>query len=202
MTAADPPSALPRERSAHDGAPAPGLRPGRGGRTGGARRSIWSRMLALATCAAVMIASGPSPLERALAEPQQGPPVIRDAEIEQLLREYSQPILQAAGLAKQNVQIVIINERSFNAFVVDGRRIFINAGVLMDAATPNMVIGVLAHETGHIAGGPLARLREQIAAATTQSVIALLLGVGAMVAASRSNSNSAGQAGVAAMMAP
>ena len=83
--------------------------------------------------------------------------------------------------------------------MADGRRIFINAGALMDAETPNQVIGVLAHETGHIAGGHLARMREQMAAATTQSIIALLLGVGAMVAASRSGSASAGQAGVAAI---
>ena len=142
------------------------------------------------------------PIKTGLAQQQKGPPIIRDAEIEQLLREYSQPVLQVAGLAKQNVEVVIINERSFNAFVADGRRIFVNSGVLMDAATPNMVVGVLAHETGHIAGGHLARLREQVAAATTQSVIALLLGVGAMVAASRSNSASAGQAGAAAITAP
>ena len=96
-----------------------------------------------------------------------GPPIIRDAEIEQLLREYTQPILKAAGLAQQNVHVVIINDRSFNAFVADGRRIFINSGALMQAKTPNEVIGVLAHETGHIAGGHLARMREQLANAST-----------------------------------
>ena len=80
---------------------------------------------------------------------------MRDAEIEQLLREYTQPILKAAGLAQQNIQVVIINQRAFNAFVADGRRIFINAGTIMEAETPNQVIGVLAHETGHIAGGHL-----------------------------------------------
>src|SRR5215470_4482341 len=108
------------------------------------------------------------------ARAQKGPPVVRDAEVEQLLREYTQPILRAAGLAQQNVQVVIINDRSFNAFVADGRRIFVNGGTLMDAETPNQVIGVLAHETGHIAGGHLARMREAMAAATTQSIIAML----------------------------
>ena len=93
---------------------------------------------------------------------------------------------KAAGLAQQNVRVVIINDRTFNAFVVDGHRIFINAGALMEAKTPNEVIGVLAHETGHIAGGHLARLREQLAKAQTQSIIAMLLGVGAMVAAGAS----------------
>jgi predicted Zn-dependent protease len=131
---------------------------------------------------------------------KSGPPIIRDAEIEQLLREYTQPILRAAGLSKQNIRIVIIGDRSFNAFVADGRRIFINAGALMEAETPNQVIGVLAHETGHIAGGHLARLREQLRAATTQSIIALILGAGAAVAASRSGGG--GQAGMAALSAP
>ena len=69
---------------------------------------------------------------------------------------------------------------------MDGRRIFVNAGALMDAQTPNQIIGVLAHETGHIAGGHLSRLRQQLAMAQTQSIIAMLLGVGAMVAAARS----------------
>src|SRR5215510_7623757 len=156
------------------------------------------RLTALVTAAALLAASGPV----AAQPPAKGPPIIRDAEIEQLLREYTQPILQAAGLAKQNIQVVIINERAFNAFVADGRRIFINAGTLMDAQTPNEVIGVLAHETGHIAGGHLSRLREEVAKASTQSIVALLLGVGAMVAASRSGSASGSNAAIAALQAP
>ena len=138
------------------------------------------------------------------AQPRRGggPPIVRDAEIEQLLREYTQPLLKAAGLAQQNIQVVIINSRAFNAFVADGRRIFINAGTIMEADTPNQVIGVLAHETGHIAGGHLSRLREELRMATTASIIALVLGGAAMVAASRSGSSSAGNAGMAALSAP
>src|SRR5262249_44984604 len=123
-----------------------------------------SRLLALVT--AGMLVAGDIPARA------QAPnlPVIRDAEIEQLLREYSAPILRAAGLAKQDIHIVIINDRSFNAFVADGRRIFVNSGALMDSTTPNQIIGVLAHETGHLAGGHLSRMREQLAAAQTQSI--------------------------------
>ena len=142
------------------------------------------RALALFTSVAVAATAGPASPARSQAG--GGIPLIRDAEIEQLLRDYSQPILRAAGLAQQNVHVVIINDRSFNAFVMDGQRIFVNAGALMDAKTPNQIIGVLAHETGHIAGGHLSRLREQLAAAQTQSIIALLIGMGAAVAAGRS----------------
>ena len=120
------------------------------------------------------------------ARAQGGLPLIRDAEIEQLLRDYTQPVLKAAGLAQQNIRVIIINDRSFNAFVMDGRRIFVNAGALMESTVPNQIIGVLAHETGHIAGGHLSRLREQLAQAQSQMIIAMLLGLGAMVAASKS----------------
>ena len=100
--------------------------------------------------------------------------------------------------------VVIINDRSFNAFVADGRRIFVNGGALLDAETPNQIIGVLAHETGHIAGGHLARLREQLAAASTQSILAMILGVGAMLAGSRSGGANSGlsQGGMAALSGP
>ncbi len=95
--------------------------------------------------------------------------MIRDAEIEQLLREYTAPILRVAGLSQQNVQVVIINEKSFNAFVMDAHRIFVNVGALMESTTPNQIIGVFAHETGHIVGGHLSKLRQELANAQTAS---------------------------------
>jgi predicted Zn-dependent protease len=162
-----------------------------------------ARALALITAAAVAFAgTGPAATPaRAQERVTTGMPVIRDTEIENLMRDYARPILKAAGLAQQNVRVVILNERSFNAFVMDGRHIFINAGALFDAKTPNEVIGVFAHETGHLAGGHMMRLREQLAQAQTQSIIALLLGVGAMVAGARSG-NGTGNIGAAAIMAP
>ncbi|MGD9768755.1 MAG: M48 family metalloprotease [Pseudolabrys sp.] len=149
----------------------------------------------MVTAAALVIASAPP-------AHAQGLPLVRDAEIEQLLREYTQPLLKTAGLQKQNVQVVIINDRAFNAFVADGRRIFVNAGALMEAETPNQIIGVLAHETGHIAGGHLARIREQLASASTQAILAMILGVGAMIAGARSGSSGMSNAGAALMQGP
>jgi predicted Zn-dependent protease len=158
-----------------------------------------SKLAALA--AAVTLAIAPT---TAAAQENRGPPVLRDAESEQLLRDYSRPVLRAAGLEKQNIQMVIINESAFNAFVADGRRIFVNYGAIMQSETPNQIIGVLAHETGHLAGGHLAKLREQLASAQTQMIIAMLLGAGALVAGARSSSPGGGlaNAGAAAMSAP
>jgi predicted Zn-dependent protease len=158
------------------------------------------RLTALITAIALAIA----PMS-ALAQENKGPPVLRDTESEQLLRDYTRPILRAAGLEKQNIQMVIINESVFNAFVADGRRIFVNYGAMMQSETPNQIIGVLAHETGHLAGGHLAKLREQLAQAQTQMIIAMLLGAGAMVAGARSGGGSNSgltNAGAAAVSAP
>lgn len=151
-----------------------------------------SRAVALVVACAVVIASMPQ-----AAFAQRGLPVIRDAEIENLLRDYTRPILRAAGLSQQNVEVTIINNRAFNAFVMDGRRIFVNAGALMQSETPNQLIGVLAHETGHIAGGHLAKLRTELSHASTMAVIGMLLGVGATIAGARSGQVGGNPAAVA-----
>jgi predicted Zn-dependent protease len=166
------------------------------------RKAPAARAIALLAAVAVGAAGGGPAVGpvRAQDSTTRGMPVIRDAEIEQLLRDYAQPVLRAAGLAKQNVRVVVLSDRSFNAFVMDGRHIFINAGALFDAKTPNEVIGVFAHETGHLAGGHLQRLREQLASAQTASIVALLAGIGAAVAGARSGSG--GNVGAAAIMAP
>jgi predicted Zn-dependent protease len=157
----------------------------------------------MTAAAALALASLPA---RAQTGSSAGIPMIRDAEIEQLLREYSQPILRVAGLSQQNVQIVIINDKSFNAFVMDGHRIFVNSGALMQATTPNELIGVFAHETGHIVGGHLSKMRQELANATTAAIVAMLVGAGAMVAAAKSsnygNSLDLGNAGAAIFSAP
>jgi predicted Zn-dependent protease len=111
---------------------------------------------------------------------------IRDAEIEQVMREYLDPLLGVAGLRKGFIRVVLINDRSFNAFVVDGRRVFVNVGAIMESTTPNQIIGVLAHETGHIAGGHLARLRIELERAQIIAVIGTILGGAAAIGAGTS----------------
>jgi predicted Zn-dependent protease len=158
-----------------------------------------------ASALALMPAVTPVPAPVAAQEAQaKGPPVLRDTESEALLREYTRPILRVAGLEKQNIQIVIINDASFNAFVADGHRIFVNYGALMQSETPNQIIGVLAHETGHLAGGHLAKMREQLAHAQTQMIIAMLLGAGALAAGAATGGSNGGltNAGAAMMTAP
>jgi predicted Zn-dependent protease len=159
-----------------------------------------TRAVAVLTAAALGLASFP-------ARPQTGAnagiPMIRDAEIEQLMRDYTAPIFRAAGLSDQNVHVVIIDDKSFNAFVMDAHRIFVNVGALMQATTPNQVIGVLAHECGHIVGGHLSRIRQELANVQTAALIGILLGVGAIAAGGARSSNvDLGNVGMAVMSAP
>jgi predicted Zn-dependent protease len=168
-----------------------------------ARCKRTSGLMAAVVTAALASIQILGPMAPALAQENKGPPVLRDTETEQLLRDYTRPILRAAGLEKQNIQMVIINDPSFNAFVADGHRIFVNYGAILQSETPNQLIGVLAHETGHLAGGHLARLREQLARSQTAAVIAMLLGAGAIaVGASRGAGNGLSDAGAAAVVGP
>ncbi|MFN3483080.1 MAG: M48 family metalloprotease [Rhabdaerophilum calidifontis] len=145
------------------------------------RPFAFARAVSLITAAAVLVASlGPAGAQ------QRRMSFIRDAEIEQLLRDYLDPLLGAAGLRKGFVRVVLVADRSFNAFVADGKRVFVNTGAIMDSTTPNQLIGVLAHETGHIAGGHLARLRAEIDKATAIAIIGTLLGGAALIGSARS----------------
>ncbi len=153
----------------------------------------------LAAVALVVCAQG----LKAQAQSGEIPGIVRDAEIEQLMRDYATPVLRAAGVNTTATKIVLINDRSFNAFVANGQKIFINLGALLEAKTPNELIGVLAHESGHIAGGHLSALHQEMAHAQLLSIVGALAGAGALVATSRANrpgsnvgSDSAGQVGL------
>lgn len=143
------------------------------------RPSLGRRVATVAAAALIGITSTLQP-----AQAQGGLPLVRDAETEELMRDYTAPIFDAAGISRQQVEVILVNRNDFNAFVADARRIFINVGVILDAETPGEVIGVLAHETGHITGNHLVRLRQALANAQIMAAIGVLLGAGAAAAGS------------------
>jgi predicted Zn-dependent protease len=130
----------------------------------------------------------------------QAASLIRDSEIEALLNDYARPIFKAAGLGSQNINIHIVNDKSFNAFVVDGQNMFIHVGAITRCKTPNQLTGIIAHEAGHIAGGHLARLKVQISRMQSAALIMNLIGIGAMVGGAVSGGgNDVGEAGAAVL---
>ena len=88
--------------------------------------------------------------------------LIYDAEIGKLVRSLSTPLLTAAGLNTNSVQVYIVNNREMNAFVTRGQKIFINSGLILDTDHAGQLTSIIAHEAGHLAAGHLARAREEL----------------------------------------
>ncbi|WP_299195918.1 M48 family metalloprotease [uncultured Erythrobacter sp.] len=128
------------------------------------------------------------------AQPLAAQSVLRDAETEALLRDMAYPLIEASELEPENVEIVLINDPSINAFVAGGQVVYIHAGLLGAADTANEVQGVIAHELGHITAGHVVRFDERVRQAQGITILSLLLGVGAALAG-------AGDAAFGALMA-
>ena len=126
------------------------------------------------------------------AAAQQRMSLIRDAETEQAIREFARPIFEVAGINPDSVTIYIVNNATLNAFVAGGQNIFINTGLLMSVESAEQLIGILAHETGHVAGGHLARGSEALEDARTIGLVTTLLGIAAVAAVSLSGGNAQG----------
>lgn len=122
------------------------------------------------------------PVMVCLTAQAQAAGLIRDAETEYMLREFGEPIFRAAGLDPKAVKLHIVNANSLNAFVAGGQRMFIHTGLMLKSDRPNMLIGVMAHETGHMAGGHLSRTQDALKGATAPIILSTLLGIGAIVA--------------------
>ncbi len=108
--------------------------------------------------------------------------LIRDAEIETTIGTYAAPLLEAAGLDDGTVRLHIVNDPGINAFIAGGPNLFLTSGLLAAAEEPGEIIGVLAHEIGHIAGGHLARTRGAMEDASAEMILATILGAGAIIA--------------------
>ena len=106
--------------------------------------------------------------------------LIRDAEIEHITRKWAAPLFAAAGLDPSAVEIHIVSDPRLNAFVGGGQRVFLNTGLILAATDPLQILGVVAHETSHLAGGHIARTQEALRAASAQAVVAFLVGAAAM----------------------
>jgi predicted Zn-dependent protease len=121
----------------------------------------------------------------------QRPSFIRDAEIEETIRRYATPVFQAAGLSADRIDVYLIADDTLNAFVAGGMNMFLHTGLLRRAEDPTQVMGVIAHEAGHISAGHLASRRQELEATTTQMITSVLLGLGAAAATGNASAGTA-----------
>lgn len=112
-----------------------------------------------------------------------GMQIIRDDEIEETLRVFARPIFEQAGLSPSTVRIIMIQDPTLNAFVAGGQNIFFHTGLLMQVKNPAELVGVIAHESGHIASGHLARSRIEADNLTAQAWLAQILGFAVAIGA-------------------
>jgi predicted Zn-dependent protease len=127
--------------------------------------------------------------------PKAAEVLLRDAETENNIKTMAAPIWRAAGLEPSDVGIYLVQDNQLNSFVAGGQAIFINSGLVLRAENPNQLIGVIAHETGHISGGHVLRAKEAMRNASIESIIAMVAAAGASVLA-RSGAPLLGAAGV------
>ncbi|MAF68579.1 MAG: peptidase M48 family protein [Micavibrio sp.] len=131
-----------------------------------------------------------------LSAPAHAQSIIRDTELEEAMTKWSSDIIRAAGLSPQSVNFIFIDDRQINAFVAGGQNVFLYTGLIDRTERLEELLGVVAHEVGHISGGHLIRTREAVENASYETIIGTLVGIGAALAAG--NAGAASAAGAAA----
>ena len=124
----------------------------------------------------------------------QGIELLRDTETEDMLKSFEAPLAKAAGLNPTDVHMYLVGDPEVNAFAADGQNIFVMSGIILYCKNPNELIGVMSHETGHIAAGHISRTAVGEQHAMIPMLLSMVLGAAAMALG-------AGQAGMVIMSA-
>ncbi len=116
-----------------------------------------------------------------IAHAQKPPTIIRDTEIEATIKTWMAPLLNAAHMGPSSVNLVLVQSPQVNAFVAGGANIFLYTGLIDKSESADEVIGVMAHELGHIAGGHLIAGRDALKRASYESILGSVIGIGAAI---------------------
>ncbi|MBI1214512.1 MAG: M48 family metalloprotease [Alphaproteobacteria bacterium] len=138
-------------------------------------------LFALLACTALFAAPSPA---RAAAPPFA---ILRDAETEHDLKIFTRGIFEQAGISPSAVRFVLVNDSDLNAFVAGGQNIFLNTGLILATQNPAELIGVIAHESGHIACGHLLRSKYAMQDLSLQAMLGTLIGIAAAIGAHNGN---------------
>jgi predicted Zn-dependent protease len=149
--------------------------------TGASRRTHWRKAAFIIGFAGALLTLG-APALQAQPRPNNAIFALRDTETEELLRSYEVPLARAAGMDVNAVRVFIMGDMSINAFATQPQDIFIFAGMLLDVKTPNELIGVMAHETGHLSGGHLTRSVDAMNKASVPMLLSLVVWLAVMIA--------------------
>ena len=118
--------------------------------------------------------------------------IIRDSEIESYLNQWFTPIFEVNGMSPDQVKIILVQSPDINAFVAGGANIFFYTGLINKTDHPGELIGVMAHELGHVSGGHLVRGRKAMEQASYESILGTIVGIGTAIATGQSGAAGAG----------
>jgi predicted Zn-dependent protease len=138
------------------------------------------RRVLLAAGAFATVAVGP--LGGVARAQQSALHTIEDTEIDEILHKECDPVFAAAGIDPRAMRIVLIEDREINAGTANGHLIALNTGTIAESDYPNELIGVMAHETGHAAGGHTVRGEAEMQRAAMNPLL-LTLGLGLLAVA-------------------
>ncbi len=130
------------------------------------------------TCLAAVVVG----LSASWAAPALAQSLIRDTEIEEILRKDADPLFAVAGFNPKDVRLLLVGDKELNAFTTAGAQIGVNTGLILQTENPNELMGVIAHETGHMAGGHPARSADMMRAGLKPMLLTMGLGLMAMLA--------------------
>ncbi|MCL4188506.1 MAG: M48 family metalloprotease [Rhodobacteraceae bacterium] len=134
---------------------------------------------------AVLMIAGAAVLLAPAAAAAQG--LIRDPDIEHGLRELARPVLAEAGLSPAQVRVLLVDDRRLNAFVIDGRHIFLTTGLMLRLASAAEMQAVIAHEAAHIANGHITRRISNLDNARTAAAMGVLIALAVGAASGRAD---------------
>jgi len=140
------------------------------------RQKLGVLVVGIMVLAAVIV-----PVHISIAQTSASQSIIRDSEIESYFKEWSAPLLKAAEIPGGSVNVILVQSPEMNAFVAGGANIFFYTGLLEKTSGPGELMGVFAHELGHIAGSHLISTRDAFERASYESILGTVIGIGAAV---------------------
>lgn len=107
--------------------------------------------------------------------------IIRDSEVEAIVKELAQPLFSAANIDGERIKVFIINDNSINAFVANNNSIFIHLGLLQYSTKPDVLLGILAHEIAHISAGHILQMGGAISYFQSIAMISYMVGLASTI---------------------
>lgn len=86
-------------------------------------------------------------------------PELKNAEVQKYVQQLGQKVVRAAGNKPKGIQysFTVIDGKEVNAFTTPGGDIYVYTGLMRAASNEAELVGVLAHEVGHVTHRHIAR---------------------------------------------